>query len=332
MGNAARPATQGLRHAALLYRTQADFTAAVLDFIAAGLRAREHVLVAATGPNLCRLQARLDHHDDFLTWADMSSYGSNPRRVTSAVRLFAEQHRGQPIRCVQEPAWRARPVGEICEAIRHEALVNLVLAGSRAAVLCAYDRQLDAGTITGAERTHPVLIRDGTEQASASYAADRLIPAECDGPLSSPPPAAVALTYRHNQAAARSFAANYARLAGLSPDRTGDLVIAVGELAGNTLTHTGGPGALTMWVADDEIVCQVQDSGQITDPLAGTRRPDADDPSRGRGLWVVDQLCDLVEMRTGAAGTTIRLHMHLPVISPAGSARHAVEGSDGRTY
>src|SRR5215472_1331182 len=196
MGNAARPATQGLRHAALLYRTQADFTAAVLDFIAAGLGAGEHVLVAATGPNLCRLQARLDHRSDFLTWADMSSSGSNPRRVTSAVRLFAEQHRGQPIRCVQEPAWPSRRVGELCEAIRHEALVNLALAGSPAAVLCAYDLRLDAGTITGAERTHPVMIRNGRRRPSASYAADEVIPAECDGPLGSPPPGAVALAYR----------------------------------------------------------------------------------------------------------------------------------------
>ena len=179
-------------------------------------------------------------------------------------------------------------------------------------MLCAYDLQLDAGTITGAERTHPVLIRDGREEASASYAADGLIPPEYDGPLSSPPSAADVLTYRHDQAAVRRFAAGHARVAGLSPDRTGDLVIAVGELAGNTLIHTAGPGALSVWVADGEIICQIQDGGQISDPLAGTSRPDASDPSRGRGLWVVDQLCDLVEMRSGPGGTTIRLHMRLP--------------------
>jgi anti-sigma regulatory factor (Ser/Thr protein kinase) len=312
MGNAAGPGAERLRHAAFLYQAEAELTAAVLSFIEAGVSAGEHVLVAATGPNLYRLQARLDHRNEFLTWADMSSSGSNPRRVTSAVRMFAEQHPGQPIRFVQEPAWRSRPAGELFEAIRQEALVNLALAGSQAAVLCAYDVRLDAGTITGAERTHPMMIREGHQQASASYAAGGLIPAECDGPLSHPPPGAVALTYRHDQRAVRHFAADRARLAGLSLDRTGDLVIAVGELAGNTLTHTGGPGTLTMWQVDGEIICQISDSGQITDPLAGTRRPHAADPSRGRGLWVVDQLCDLVEMRTGPGGTTIRLHMRLP--------------------
>jgi hypothetical protein len=28
-------------------------------------------------------------------------------------------------------------------------------------------------------------------------------------------------------------------------------------------------------------------------------------------LWVVHQLCDLVELRTGSTGTTIRLHFRL---------------------
>ncbi len=131
------------------------------------------------------------------------------------------------------------------------------------------------------------------------------------GQLSTPPPEAVTFTYRQDQRAVRRFAAGRARQAGLSPDRATDLVIAVAELAANTLIHTTGPGTLTMWQADGELICQIQDGGQITDPLAGTHRPDAADPSRGRGLWVVHQVCDLVETRTGPGGTTIRLHMRL---------------------
>jgi len=53
----------------------------------------------------------------------------------------------------------------------------------------------------------------------------------------------------------------------------------------------------------------VQDYGWITDPLAGQQRQPADEP--GHGLWVVNQVCDLVEVRTGQAGTTVRLHMRL---------------------
>ena len=52
------------------------------------------------------------------------------------------------------------------------------------------------------------------------------------------------------------------------------------------------------------------DSGTITDPLTGYRQPPSDTAS-GHGLWLVRQVCDLTELRTGPAGTTIRLHMSL---------------------
>jgi anti-sigma regulatory factor (Ser/Thr protein kinase) len=32
----------------------------------------------------------------------------------------------------------------------------------------------------------------------------------------------------------------------------------------------------------------------------------------GRGLWLANQLCDLVQIRSGARGTVVRLHMRLP--------------------
>ena len=31
----------------------------------------------------------------------------------------------------------------------------------------------------------------------------------------------------------------------------------------------------------------------------------------GQGLWVVNQVCDLVELRSGRTGTTVRLQMRL---------------------
>ena len=60
---------------------------------------------------------------------------------------------------------------------------------------------------------------------------------------------------------------------------------------------------------EQEILCQLHDQGQIADPLAGRVRRDPE--SRGHGLFLVNQVCDLVELRTGRAGTTVRLHMRL---------------------
>jgi anti-sigma regulatory factor (Ser/Thr protein kinase) len=130
-------------------------------------------------------------------------------------------------------------------------------------------------------------------------------------PLSDPPADAEMLRYRADLARVRSFAAAWAARAGLPPHRVGDLVIAVGELIANTLAHTNEPGQLTLWTTGSEVICQVHDIGEITDPLAGKLRPDPDDPGGGRGLWVVHQLCDLVEIRTGSAGTTTRMHLQL---------------------
>jgi anti-sigma regulatory factor (Ser/Thr protein kinase) len=37
----------------------------------------------------------------------------------------------------------------------------------------------------------------------------------------------------------------------------------------------------------------------------------ADDLPGGQGLWLVNQVCDLVEVRSSPDGTTICLHMSL---------------------
>ena len=65
-----------------------------------------------------------------------------------------------------------------------------------------------------------------------------------------------------------------------------------------------------MWHDGDELLCEIHDKGTLADPLAGRRRP-APDAAGGHGLWLVNQLCDLVELRSGPAGTTVRMHMAL---------------------
>jgi hypothetical protein len=90
-----------------------------------------------------------------------------------------------------------------------------------------------------------------------------------------------------------------------------DLVLAVGELAANTLAHTSGRGTFVIWRTGSEVVCQVSDSGQIADPLVGTFRPDPAATTSRRGLWLVNEVADLVQIRTGPAGTTVRVHMRI---------------------
>lgn len=128
-------------------------------------------------------------------------------------------------------------------------------------------------------------------------------------PLSQPPHGAEVLRYVCSLTSVRDFTATRALRAGLPPHRVEDLVIAIAELAANTLAHTSAPGEVTFWATADEVVCQVQDQGEIGDPLAGKVRPAPDAPGGGRGLWLVHEVCDQVEIRTGQAGTTVRVHI-----------------------
>ena len=134
------------------------------------------------------------------------------------------------------------------------------------------------------------------------------VPAEPE--LPPPPAAAEFIAYRTHLSPVRALVDRCAQAAGLPADRRADLVLAVSELAANTLTHTPGGGTAHIWTSGHEIICQVHDGGWITDPMAGRKRPPPD--SHGQGLWVVNHICDLVETRSGPAGTTTRMHFLLP--------------------
>jgi anti-sigma regulatory factor (Ser/Thr protein kinase) len=116
------------------------------------------------------------------------------------------------------------------------------------------------------------------------------------------------MSYRNDLRPVRALVAAEADRAGLSGSRRTDLVIAASEVAANTLKHTGGAGLVRVWITAEEILCQFDDSGHIKDPLAGYGRPSGDEPG-GQGLWLVNQVCDLAEIRSTALGTTIRMHM-----------------------
>lgn len=99
-----------------------------------------------------------------------------------------------------------------------------------------------------------------------------------------------------------------AHQARLAAERAEELLLAVNEIATNSLTHTGRGGTLRIWQAHGALVCEVHDSGHIPDPLAGRHIP-TPHALHGRGLWIVNQLCDLVEIRSDGDGTTVRMHV-----------------------
>jgi anti-sigma regulatory factor (Ser/Thr protein kinase) len=138
-----------------------------------------------------------------------------------------------------------------------------------------------------------------------------------DGDGAVPPPPSpdpddpMSYNYTTDLAAIRAVVHRYALEAGLAEARAIDLTLAVSEVAANTIKHAKSPGSLNIWYDAKEIVCQIHDEGVITDPMAGRHEPSLD-ALGGHGLWIVNQVCDQVEMQSDENGTTIRLHMNLP--------------------
>src|SRR5260370_3468840 len=221
----------------LLYRGPREYAAACSDYVCAGAGAGAAVLVAATGQHLRRLRPRLNGCRDYVRLADLSTRGSNPGRVLSMIRMFAREHTGRSVRFVQDVGWLGRPEDGLAEAMRYEALLCEALAGCSASVRCNSDADLDADLLVAAEQRHAVVLGHGQRRGSGAPAGNASVSVALSQRLSDPPPDAIALTFRGDQAAVRRFAATQARRAGLPPDPALDVVIAVGELAGHARRH-----------------------------------------------------------------------------------------------
>jgi anti-sigma regulatory factor (Ser/Thr protein kinase) len=282
----------------------------VLRFLAPGLEAGEPIAVAVPGPRADLLRARLTTLRPDIELLDMFELGRNPARLIPAMHEMLAKHGGRLLHYVGEPIWPGRSPAEIREATRHEALSNLAWPRAEIRLLCPYDAgALDQDVLADAARTHPWVINGDGGSISASYSPT--VPVTSEGPLSAPPNQAAHLTFDVGELRqVRALVAETANTAGLDEVRSADLVLAANEVATNALKHGGAPGQLRIWVAPGAMVCQLEDAGHITDPLAGRHAP-APSVDGGLGLWMVNQLCDLVEVRTATGGTTIRLHMSL---------------------
>jgi hypothetical protein len=237
------------RHLALLYHGRGEYVAALCGFIKASRARGDAVFVAVPKRNAQLVHQGLGDGAE-VTLADMAELGRNPARIIPALLAFAGKHRGHHVCCIGEPIWPGRKAAEVREAIRHEALINLAFRDSPVTVVCPYDNAgLPGSVIADAARTHPAVIKDDQATASARYLEPPDLPPRCNRSLPRPPARAETLDYCDDLRPVRSFVASRARCAGLTPLRISDLVLAIGELAGNTVRHTDGGGTVQVWQA-----------------------------------------------------------------------------------
>jgi anti-sigma regulatory factor (Ser/Thr protein kinase) len=263
---------------------------------------------------LALLRAELGADASAVEYSDMASIGANPARIIPVWREFVTAHgrTGRRLRGVGEPAAAGRTSAELAECHRHEALLNLAFADAKAFhLLCTYDvDSLDPVAIAEAQRTHPfVATRRSATAASARYAGIELAASPFTDPLPDPPGHAQVLEYdAATMNVVRNVIVQRASAANLDEARTSDLVLAVNEIATNSIRHGGGRGTLFIWEEDDRLLCEVRDAGYIREPLVGRIRP-AVEQIGGYGVWLANQTCDLVQIRSSPVGSTVRLHM-----------------------
>ncbi|GAB2934145.1 anti-sigma factor RsbA family regulatory protein [Nonomuraea sp. N2-4H] len=298
-------------HPALLYRSDREYAAATTAFVTEGLAAGDPVAVAVPGARLALIRDALGSAARDVLMLDMTEAGRNPGRIIPAVlHGFADAHPGRHVRIIGEPVWPGRTPAEYPACAQHEALINLAFAGRPATIMCPYDVEALGDEVIGeVARTHPVLRDASGERASAGYAPEQVVEGH-NRPLDEPE-SCVSLRFdRGNLSAARALAADEAAARGIAGDRLDDIRLTVAELGANSLDHGGGSGLLRVWQADGRLVCEVSDSGHITDPLAG-RRPVDPRQAGSRGLLIVNLLSDLVRIHTRPGATTVRAYFDL---------------------
>lgn len=306
-------AGDGFRHEAMLYAGADEFVEGSASFIREGLEADEAILVVVSAAKIAGLRDELGRDAAKVQFADMADVGENPARIIPAWRDFVDTRAvGSAWRGIGEPIWDGRSPAELVECQRHESLLNVAFEGGAAwSLLCPYDTEtLGPSVIAEARASHPYVREDGRSFPSTGYRGTEAAGSPFDQPLPEPPVPPLEFAFGTDTLrAARQVVDQYAADAGLSAPRRADLVVVANELATNSLLHATGDGLLRLWQEADVVICEVRDRGQFDDlPLVGRERPTRNQ-EHGRGLWVANQLCELVQVRTFDTGTVVRAHL-----------------------
>lgn len=193
-----------------------------------------------------------------------------------------------------------------------DASSNLALRGLPVTLICLCDA---ARAVGDTERflywNHPELYVGATASPNPRYRPPEKVLTAVPAPPApdlGPPEAVTAFDGAAALRAVRRETVRRGEEAGLDEDRVDGLVLAVGELASNSIEHGPGHGTLSWWSRPGRLVAQVSDSGRMTTTTPGLRCPETRS-ARGRGVWLARQLTDVLHLWTGPAGTHVRLEI-----------------------
>ena len=280
------------RHEAFLYSGVAEFLTGTTSFIRRAVSAGDPVLVVVSRAKIALRRTELGADAEHVSFADMAGVGANPARIIAAWREFVQDHPdAAQLWGIGEPIDPERSPSELAECQLHEALLNVAFDVSVPFwLLCPYDLEaLAAEVIEEAQRTHPYLSQGDDRQACSTFR-----PIDLAAPFArrrpSQPAGGSSMSFETGGLAGlRAFVAGQARQAGLATESVANTVLAVNEIATNSLQYGGGHGDVRVWRDGHSLVCEVSDQGHITAPLAG-RLPPVLSGANG-GLWLANQVC-----------------------------------------
>ncbi|HWC48227.1 MAG TPA: sensor histidine kinase [Solirubrobacterales bacterium] len=298
----------GFQHQALIYEGADEYLAGTVPFLRDALEAGQPALVAVKKEQAELLRGELGREAGMMRFVAIEEVARNPAGVIPLWRDFVDENPGRAVRGISELAWPERSAAEMEECHRHEALLNLAFDEGRSwSLLCPYDAcALRDEDLERAASTHRLISREGRSEASAAFETE---PDCLSGEL--PPPAvrpeAFSFGLEELSEVRRRVVAAGERT-GMGPSGVADLVTATSEVAANSVMHGGGAGTLRLWRENGSLIAEVEDAGRIEEQLVGRLRPGITQEG-GRGLWLTNQLCDLVQIRSGDAGTVVRVHV-----------------------
>jgi hypothetical protein len=307
------------QHWLCIYDDDQQLLQTAVPFLTEGLDLGEPVLAVTTPANLELLGTALKDLGGDVDYADAAFFGRRPpQRVAALYRYWkargAARDGSQParrVRILAEPVWAGRSSREIAAWTRMEAALNVTLASTGITMTCIYDaRSLGQDIISNALATHPVQVAGTRRSPSVHYTDPAAFARSCDtDSLADPPADAAPFQFDGDLRRLRRFIADRAADHGITGDRADMLVLAVSEVGAYLKGRWPASAAVRLWEQPGAVVCEFRQPGaSISDPFVGLR-PAELVPGDGDGLWLTNQICDWMEIRSGADGCTIQLQV-----------------------
>jgi anti-sigma regulatory factor (Ser/Thr protein kinase) len=300
-----RPA--GPWHEALAYAAPGELAARLAGRVQAALAAGDPVMAVLEDAPRQQLHTELGSATDGVRFLEPAAVHTVPG-FTTAVRWTRSSRQAgpgaRPMIVTQQlldlpgcgPGYWAR----LCAGL------EVAAAGLPLTVLCAF---LDEpGGWARVRQTHHVLGTGCGSGPNPDYRKPHDVVREHPPPPPPEPgPPTAELAFRATDLGPlRHLTAEVAGRGGMASERVADAVLAVNELASNSVEHGPGTGRLRLWTHGAPwLLAEVSDRGRLIDPFPGMVHPSTSGP-RGRGLWLASELCDVMEV-WAEGGTVVRL-------------------------